>query len=553
MELFRKHFDDIVQSEEDVQELKKKILELALRGKLVEQNLKDKPASVLIEKIVENREHLVKEKIIRRPKKLPEITDEEKPYELPKGWEWVRLNEVFDVRDGTHDTPKYVKEGIPLVTSKNIYKGKLSLENVKHISPEDHKKISERSKVDIDDILFAMIGSIGNPVQVTEEPRFSIKNVALFKYYNKEFTNPKYLLAFLQYAQNNMREKSSGGVQSFVSLTYLRNYLFPLPPLNEQKRIVGKIRELFRVCDQLLEQIQTKTNISSILNTTVFNRIQDVTNPDQQVDLSFVIKNMESLCYTKEDVKLLRKSLLSLALQGQLIKQDPKDEPTSILIDKVEEEKERLVKEKIIRKPKKLPEITDKERPYELPQSWKWVRLGQITNYGQTDKANEIILTGEEWILELEDIEKESSKILKRLKVKERPFTSAKNEFIKGDVLFGKLRPYLNKVVVADTPGICSTEIMPIRPYSNINPFFIRYVLKSPYFMEYVDSLMAGVKMPRLRTEDGRMSIIPLPPLKEQERISNKLNSLMKLCDKLEQQIISKEILSDQKRKAVLL
>lgn len=253
--------DGLDSNKEDLLEVinltRNQVLQEAIQGKLVEQNPEDEPTSVLLEKIKEERDRLVKEKKIRKPKKLPPI-EEEKLFKLPDSWEWVRFQDVLDVRDGTHDTPKYIKQGVPLVTSKNLTNGNISLDNVKYISMEDHIKISERSNVENDDILFAMIGSIGNPVIVKKDIDFSIKNVALFKYYKKGLIEPKYLYYYLLFSQENMKEQSSGGVQSFVSLTFLRNYIFPLPPLAEQKRIVEKVDTIMNMLDELENELTTK-------------------------------------------------------------------------------------------------------------------------------------------------------------------------------------------------------------------------------------------------------------------------------------------------------
>ena len=159
--------------------LKSTVLDLAMRGKLVEQDSHDEPASVLLEKIKAEKEQLVKEGKIKKSKPLPPITDEEKPFDIPDSWEWVRLGDVLDVRDGTHDTPKYVSEGIALVTAKNLKDGKIDFSNIKYISEKDAQKINQRSNVETDDILFAMIGTIGNPVLITKRNNFAIKNVAL--------------------------------------------------------------------------------------------------------------------------------------------------------------------------------------------------------------------------------------------------------------------------------------------------------------------------------------------------------------------------------------
>ena len=172
-------------------------------------------------------------------------------------WEKKRLGEVCDVRDGTHDSPKFYDKGYPLVTSKNLKNGKIEMINLKYISKEDYEKINERSKVDINDILFAMIGTIGNPVLVTEEPTYAIKNMALIKDIGNIF--PNYLLFYLSSncALDKMLHDSNGTTQRFVSLGYLRNFEIPLPPLPEQKRIVEELDTLSEKVRQL-QEIYTK-------------------------------------------------------------------------------------------------------------------------------------------------------------------------------------------------------------------------------------------------------------------------------------------------------
>ena len=232
--------------------LKKSILQEAIEGRLVPQNPNDEPASVLLTKIRKEKEQLVKEGKLKK-KDLVEtlISEDEIPFEIPDSWEWCRLSDYLDVRDGTHDSPKYHTEGIPFVTSKNLDNGKIDFSTCKFISEEDHKKFSERSYVEDGDILFAMIGSIGNPVIVKKDREFSIKNVALFKRYCVELTNIQYIYYYLQFIQIELKKISSGGVQSFVGLKTFREWIFPLPPLAEQHRIVEKLEQLLGKIDKL--------------------------------------------------------------------------------------------------------------------------------------------------------------------------------------------------------------------------------------------------------------------------------------------------------------
>ena len=223
--------------------LKSKVLDLAMRGKLVKQDPNDEPASELLKKIKAEKAELIKEKKIKKSKPLPPITDEEKPFDIPASWEWVRFDDILDVRDGTHDTPKYVSDGIPLITSKNISSGYLDFINVKYISQQDFKKINERSNVNKGDIIFAMIGTIGNPILVSTDRKFAIKNVALLKKVTERLSMP-FVLDYLMIAQIWWNKRATGAVQKFVSLRKIRSSLLPLPPLKEQNRIVNKIKKI---------------------------------------------------------------------------------------------------------------------------------------------------------------------------------------------------------------------------------------------------------------------------------------------------------------------
>ncbi len=241
-------------------QLRRSILQWAVQGKLVPQDPSDEPAEVLLERIRAEKQKLIKEGKIKKNKHESIIfrrdnshyekrgsdevcIDEEIPFEIPTGWNWSRLGTCLDVRDGTHDTPRYVAEGVPLVTSKNLSNGKIDFTTAKLISREDSQVINQRSKVESGDIMYAMIGSIGNPVLYQGNDEFSIKNMALFKRVSNGM-DMEYVYWFLVLVQEDMKKAASGGVQSFVSLGYLRNYLIPVPPIAEQKRICSTIGQI---------------------------------------------------------------------------------------------------------------------------------------------------------------------------------------------------------------------------------------------------------------------------------------------------------------------
>ena len=235
------------------------------------------------------------------------------------------------------------------------------------------------------------------------------------------------------------------------------------------------------------------------------------------------------------NTKALRQKILDLAIHGKLVPQDPNDEPASVLLERIRAEKERLIKEGKIKRPKKTKTTSDKPHyPYELPEGWAWTTLGEISNYGTTINIQVDDIDKNEWILELEDIEKETANIIQRLSASERSVKGTRHKFSAGSILYSKLRTYLNKVLVAPSEGYCTTEIMPFDTYGIISNEYICHVLRSPFFLDYTLQCGYGVKMPRLSTTDACNGMIPLPPLNEQIRIVEAIKYWFVLIDIIE-------------------
>lgn len=233
-------------------------------------------------------------------------------------------------------------------------------------------------------------------------------------------------------------------------------------------------------------------------------------------------------------IERLRALILDLAVRGKLVQQDTADEPAAEILKRVKSERPRLIGAGKAKAGKPL--LAPSEWPFTIPSCWVWAQLGQITNYGQTDKVDPGSVAPETWVLELEDVEKGTSRLLERVRCADRQFQSQKNAFQAGDVIYGKLRPYLDKVIIADEPGVCTTEMVPMRAYGDILPNYIRLFLKSPYFIALATDSAHGMNLPRLATEVARAAPIALPPFAEQRRIVAKVDELMALCDALERE-----------------
>lgn len=250
----------------------------------------------------------------------------------------------------------------------------------------------------------------------------------------------------------------------------------------------------------------------------------------------------------KSYMKLLRQNILQEAIEGKLTENWRKENPVvkgnpdfdaEALFEKIQEEKSHTHSELLrnSKKKKVFEPIAENEQPFEIPEGWKWVRLGELCNFGNCQSIEPNSLKPNDWILDLEDIEKDTGRIISIRSFFENKSQSTKHIFHKGFVLYSKLRPYLNKVVIAPKNGYCTSEILPLDFGINNNSRYMQIVLMSPYFVNYTTRLSYGMKMPRLGTNDGKNACIPLPPLKEQKEIVNKVETLLAKVVELENQI----------------
>ena len=403
---------------------------------------------------------------------------------MPAGWAWCRFGNFIDVRDGTHYSPKYVEKGYPFVTSKNLVNGKIDFTDVKYISEKDHNDYIQRSYVEDGDILFAMIGSIGNPVLVKKDREFSIKNVALFKPYSKQLTNMNYLFYFLLWIQENLRSKAKGGMQPFIPLSFFRTeVLIPIPPAEEQFRIVSNIEE----------------NLSKI---------------------DFIEENKRDL---ENIIKQAKSKILDLAIHGKLVPQDPNDEPAEELLKRIATSDNRPYEK-----------MDESEKLFEAPTSWCWSKLKNICSdfiVPQRDKPK--VFDGNIPWCRIEDIE---GKYLKR---------SLSNQLVSKETI-KQMNMHICPVgsvicscsaslgIQAITTVECCTNqtFIGIAPVNSVlyNEYLF-YYLKA--HTKYFHEIATGTTIKYISRDKFEELPFALPPFEEQKRIVSKIEELYSKLDEI--------------------
>ncbi len=473
----------------DTKALRQKILDLAIHGRLVRQDPNDEPASVLLQRIREEKERLIKEGKIKKGKKSAKTSDtghyENVPFEVPEGWEWCNIKDVTNkITDGTHNSPINTPQGdYKYITAKNIKATGIVLDSITYVSKDIHDEIYSRCNPEKGDILYIKDGATTGIATINnlDEPFSLLSSVALIKPF-KEVSN-KFLLYYLQSSlcYNSVRETMKGVGITRVTLKQIEQWNIPLPPLAEQHRIVAEIERWFSLID-IIESGKASLQVA---------------------------------------VKQAKRKILELAIHGRLVSQNPNDEPAGELLRRIN--------------PK--AEIGFDNVPFEVPSSWVWTTLGEISDYGKSVNVAVNDIGDNEWVLELEDIEKDTANIIQRFSKSERQINGVRHKFKKGDVLYSKLRTYLNKVLIASDDGYCTTEIMAFSTYGGLLNDYICHILRSPYFLDYTLQCGYGVKMPRLSTTDACKGLIPLPPLAEQHRIVSKIEELFARLDRIEKEL----------------
>lgn len=485
------------------QELKNSILQLAIQGKLVEQRPEESTAEELFAKIQEEKQRLVSEKKIKKEKPLPEITDDEKPFDIPESWMWVRVQEITCLNP-KNDLPDELETSfIPMALVDDGYRNNHSFEiktwgdikkgfthfangdiGIAKITPCFQNRKS---------VVFRNLKN-GYGAGTTELSVVRVVNDLLSRDFLLWFFKSAYFI------ENGVKSFTGTAGQQRIHKDYLATCVFPLPPLTEQKRIVAKIEELLPLVDRY-EQAWSKL---------------------EQFNSRFP--------------KDMKKSLLQYAIQGKLVEQRPEEGTAEELFARIQEEKQRLIAEKKIKKEKHLPEITDDEKPFDIPESWKWVRWGDLSQsiqYGYNAPAQE---SGRIKMVRISDIQDG------RVMWDSVPYCEIKEEDIpayllgSNDILFARTGGTVGKsYLVKEVPeeAIYAGYLIRTQYSSLLCPEYLKYFMESQLYWEQLRNGTIATAQPNCNGKTLSKMILPLPPIVEQKRIIEKLEQLLPLCERL--------------------
>lgn len=534
-----------------IKKLRELILELAVRGKLVPQDPNDEPASELLKRIAAEKAELVKQGKIKKQKPLPEISEEEKPFELPDGWEWTTLTRIAEINpkiDVSDDEQEISFIPMPLISTKfdgshefEIKKWKDVKKGYTHFANGDIAiaKITpcfENSKAAIFSGLKNGIG-VGTTELHVARPFSDIINR---KYLLLNFKSPNFL-------KSGESQMTGSAGQKRVPRLFFENNPIPFPPLQEQERIIIRFTQLMSLCDQLEQQSLTSLDAHQQLVETLLGTLTDSQNAEELAEnWARISEYFDTLFTTEASVDALKQTILQLAVMGKLVPQDPNDEPASELLKRIAQEKAQLVKEGKIKKQKPLPPISDEEKPFELPEGWEWCKFGLTSAFINGDRGsnypnkNEYVSQGIPWI-NTGHIEKNGTLTVTEMNfITEGKFNELRSGKIqKGDLVYCLRGATFGKTafVIPYETGAIASSLMIIRPFITEMGGYIYNYLTSPFGRSQIYRFDNGSAQPNLSANSVMLYSFPCPPLTEQYRIFSQVGLLHELCDKLKTRI----------------
>ncbi|EGI8865127.1 TPA: restriction endonuclease subunit S [Escherichia coli] len=521
-----------------IKKLRELILELAVRGKLVPQDPNDEPASELLKRIAAEKAELVKQGKIKKQKPLPEISEEEKPFELPEGWEWVTFSHLGYFFGGK--TPSKMKDEywggtIPWVTPKDM-KTNLIVDSEDKVTPlalEDGL-----TKVSPGSILFVARSGILRrifPVAITSIECTVNQDIKVLSPFFSDISYYILLMmnGFERYIIENLT-KTGTTVESLLFEDFI-SHPFMIPPFAEQNRILSTVKKLMSLCDQLEQQSLTTLDAHQQLVETLLGTLTDSQNAEELAEnWARISEHFDTLFTTEASVDALKQTILQLAVMGKLVPQDPNDEPASELLKRIAQEKAQLVKEGKIKKQKPLPPISDEEKPFELPEGWEWCYLQDVTNLITDGKHGDCLNHDNSgyYFLSAKDIKdgKLSYEHARQIDKSQFEEVHQRTDLKEGDICLVNTGATIGKLALVENAELARRTtfqksvaiIKPTRPYI-LNLYLYLYLESQS---ESLKKKSGGSAINNLLLGDLKKKLLSIPPLNEQQKIVDNVRLL---------------------------
>ena len=484
------------------QELKSSILQLAIQGKLVEQRSEEGTGEELFQQIQAEKQKLIKAEKIKKEKPLPEITEDEIPFDIPESWKWVRFNNLCSVLTcGYASTPTYVSEddGMPFISAKNVKPYRFMPDDHNYISYELYDKLTQNAKPEKGDILLTRVGAgIGEAAIIDTDLDFAIYvSLTLIKLVNNSLIDNRYVLYWLNSpigvssAKKNIYGKNAS--QGNLNVKNVRDFLVPLPPLAEQKRIVAKIEELLPYIDRYEK---------------AWSRLEEF-NKRFPVDM--------------------QKSILQMAIQGKLVPQLPEEGTGEDVFQRIKPYHKEL-------KPCK-DELDFSSMDFDIPESWTMVELNQLFDFVDYRGKTPTKISEGVFLITASNIRRAYMDYTRKEYISREEYEGRQSRGItqKGDLLFTTEAPMGNAALCDLDECSCGQRIITFKEYTEetVLPALFMYFILSPQFQQQLLDNCTGTTAKGIKADKLKHFLLPLPPYEEQKRIVAKLEEILPLCERL--------------------
>jgi len=542
-----------------IKKLRELILELAVRGKLVPQDPNDEPASELLKRIAAEKAELVKQGKIKKQKPLPEISDDEKPFELPAGWEWRCFDEIinqqYPISYGVLVPGEPEVGGVPFVRIGDIAMINPPMLPEKTISHLVAAKY-ERTRLNGGEILMAVVGSIGKLGVAPDSWKGANIARALCRIVPVSNLSKEFILLLLQskLMQASFKGDTRTLAQPTLNVGLIKTSITPIPPITEQYRIVAKVNELMSLCDQLEQQSLTSLDAHQQLVETLLATLTDSQNAEELAEnWARISQHFDTLFTTEASIDALKQTILQLAVMGKLVPQDPNDEPATELLKRIEQEKAQLVKEGKIKKQKLLPPVSNEEKTFDLPVGWEWCRLGDLalgSEAGWSPQCESHPRNGDDWgVLKISavtwgEFNAEENKALPEKLEPKQEYEVKGNDFLLSRANTSEL--VARSVVVPQTVPkhlMLSDKIIRFQFPDLIDVNYINIVNNSMLSREYYGIVAGGTSASMKNVTRNQVSLLPvaLPPYNEKKKIISVTESILVFISTLKDLVVKSD------------